>query len=119
MKKLIDITDEDILKVISRIHLFTDNEIIGRFGIFGLSFKDSFRTYGNAHIDILCVSTDSVSDGYFTTQSICRIQLHHSSVWFSELSYDKEPSGYNKNHLFGYLKLQELGYELPTEPQWI
>lgn len=118
MKKLIEITDEDAQKVVDTIHLLTENTIIGRFGIFGLSFEDSFRKHGDAWIDFECASIDTVSDGYFSTFSKFRIKFHHSSVWFEELSMDGEPSSYNKNHFFGYLKLQELGYELPEKPQW-
>ena len=119
MKKLIEISDEDAQKVVARIHLLTENTIIGRFGTLGLSFEDSFRKYGDAWIDFECASIDKVSDGYFSTFSKFRIKFHHSSVWFEELSMEGKPSSYNKNHFFGYLKLQELGYELPDKPQWI
>lgn len=118
MKRLIDITDEDVIAVINRIHLLTENSVISRNGILGLDFHASFKKYGDAHIDVECESVDRVTDGYFTTTSKCRIQFHHNSVWFTELESDGEPSGYNKNHFYGYLKLQELGYQLPTEPQW-
>lgn len=118
MKQLIDITDEDALSVINRIHLLTENKLIGRTGTLGLSFKESFRKYGTAWIEFELVSNDTVTDGYFTTVSKCRIHFHHTSVWFEEMDFDGDPSNYNKNHFFGYLKLQELGYELPKEPQW-
>ena len=118
MKKLIDITDEDIIKVINRIHLLTENKVISRNGILGLEFYDSYKKYGDAYIDIELVSEDTVTSGYYTTISKCRIQFHHNSVWFSELSCDDKFSGYNKNHYFGYLKLIELGYDFPSEPQW-
>lgn len=119
MKKLIEITDEDAQKVVDTIHLITENTIIGRFGIHELSFEDSFRKYGDAYIDFECASIDNVSDGYFSTFSKFRIRFHHQSVWFEEMSMGGNPSVYNKNHFFGYLKLQELGYELPEKPQWI
>ncbi len=118
MKKLIDITDEDVITVINRIHILTENKIISRKGILGLDFHESYRKYGDAHIDIELVSNDTVTDGHFTTISKCRIQFHHKSVWFSEFGTNNSFSGYNKNHFFGYLKLQELGYELPNSPQW-
>lgn len=118
MKKLIDITDEDVIAVIDRIHLLTENKIIARGGIFGLDFYESFRKYGDAYIDVELLSVDNASDGYFTYTSKCRIKFHHNSVWFTEFSSDGEVSGYNKNHFFGYLKLKELGYELPDKPQW-
>jgi hypothetical protein len=118
MKPLIDITDEDVISAINRIHILTENTVISRNGIHGLNFKDSFRTYGSAYIEIEMVSNDTVSDGYFTSISKCRMVFNHKSVWFAELgSSGYEPSNYNKNHLFGYLKLQELGYELPSSPQ--
>jgi hypothetical protein len=118
MKKLIDITDEDVISVINRIHILTENTIISRNGILGLDFYESFRKYGEAHIDIKLISNDTVTDGYYTTISKCRIKFHHKSVWFSEFGIDNNFSGYNKNHFFGYLKLQELGYKLPDSPQW-
>lgn len=118
MKRLIDITDEDVISVINRIHLLTENKIISRNGILGLDFYESFKKYGDCSIDIELVSNDKVTDGYFTTVSKIRIQFHHESVWFTEYSSSYEISGYNKNHFFGYLKLQELGYKLPDAPQW-
>lgn len=117
-KKLIDITDEDVVAVINRIHVLTENTIISRNGILGLNFQDSYRKYGSAHIDVQCASYDRVTDNHFNTFSKCRIQFHHKSVWFTEMSDKNDVSGYNKNHFFGYLKLQELGYELPEAPQW-
>ena len=116
MKRLIDITDEDVISVINKIHLLTQNTIISRDGILGLDFKESFRKYGDCSISIELASIDS-TDGYFTCISKCVIQFHHNSVWFTEFGSDGEISGYNKNHYFGYLKLQELGYELPNKPQ--
>ena len=116
MKKLIDITDEDVISVIDRIHILTENKIISRNGIFGLTFSESFRKYGDCYIDIELLSVDRF-DGYFGSISTCRIQFRHESVWFAEMCSDKEVSNYNKNHFFGYLKLQELGYELPKKPQ--
>ena len=118
MKRLIDITDEDVISVINRIHLLTENKVISRNGILGLDFYESFRKYGDCSIDVELVSNDTVTDGYYTTISKCRIQFHHESIWFTEYSSDNEISGYNKNHFFGYLKLQELGYKLPDAPQW-
>lgn len=118
MKELIDITDEDVISVIDRIHLLTENRVISRNGILGLDFYESFRTYGKAYIVIELISEDKVTDGYYTTTSKCRIEFNHQSVWFTEFSSDDEVSGYNKNHFFGYLKLQELGYKLPDRPQW-
>lgn len=117
MKRLIDITDEDVISVINRIHLLTENTIISRNGLHGLDFYQSFRKYGDCSIDVELASYDT-GDGYFTTFSKCRIQFHHESVWFTEFGSDDEISGYNKNHFFGYLKLQELGYKLPDTPQW-
>ena len=117
MKQLIDITDEDILEVVNRIHILTENSVIGRNGCFpNISFRDSFVKYGDCHIDVLLVSQDIIR--VCNTESICRLHLHNNSIWFEE--YDKflDPHTYNKNHFFGYLKLQELGYQLPTEPQW-
>lgn len=118
MKKLIDITDEDVISVINRIHILTDNKVLYREGILGLSFEESFRKYGSASITIGMVSTDTVTDGYFTTFSKCKMIFNHKSVWFAEIGPDDEASNYNKNHFLGYLKLQELGYDIPTEPQW-
>ncbi len=117
MKKLIDITDEDLIKAIDRIHILTENKVLSRNGIHGLSFKESFRRYGYCYIEIEMVSHDMVTDGYFTTESKCRLEFNHKSVWFAELDSDGDSSNYNKNHFFGYLKLQELGYELPDKPQ--
>lgn len=118
MKKLIDITDEDIIKVVNRIHPLTENKIIKRRGILGLGFIKSFRKYGDWAVKIELVSNDSVTDGYYATVTKFEIRFHHNSVWFSEFDLDGKASNYNKNHFFGYLKLKELGYELPTEPQW-
>ncbi len=118
MKQLIDITDEDVISVINRVHILTENKIISRNGILGLDFKESFRKYGSANIEIELVSNDTITDGYYTTVSRCRVVFKHNSIWFAEVGPDGEPSSYNKNHFCGYLKLQELGYELPTEPQW-
>ena len=118
MKKLTDITDEDVIAVIDRIHRLTENKVISRGGILGLNFEDSFRKYGDAFIEIEMTSHDTITDGSYTTVSKCRIKFHHSSVWFEEFGCDGESSNYNKNHFFGYLKLQELGYALPSEPQW-
>lgn len=117
MKNLIDITDEDVIAVIDRIHILTENKVISRNGIFGLDFNESFRRHGECSIDIELLSNDTVSDGYFTTVLKCRIQFRHKSVWFTEFGSDGEVSGYNKNHFFGYLKLQELGYDMPDKPQ--
>lgn len=117
MKKLIDITDEDLIKVINCIHILTENKVIGRKGINGLSFEDSYKRYGACYIEVEMVSHDRVTDGYFTTESKCKLQFNHKSVWFAEFGPDGESSNYNKNHFFGYLKLQELGYELPEKPQ--
>lgn len=118
LKKLIDITDKDVISVIDRIHPLTENTIISRNGILGLDFYESFRTYGDCSIDVELLSQDVVSDGYFTTISKCRIQFHHKSVWFTEYNSNNKISGYNKNHYFGYMKLHELGYEMPDKPQW-
>lgn len=118
MKRLIDITDEDVLAVVNSIYLLTENNIVGRGGDLGLDFHASFKKYGTAHIDIERVSVDRVTDGHWTTESKSRIVFNHQSVWFAELDCDGDPSNYNKNHFFGYLKLQELGYALPTTPQW-
>ena len=118
MKKLIDITDEDVIKVIDRIHILTENKVLSRNGLHGLSFEDSFRKYGSCYIEIEMISHDRVTDGHFTVESKCRLQFHHNSIWFAELNCDGDDSNYNKNHFFGYLKLQELGYELPDKPQW-
>lgn len=118
MKKLIDITDEDVIAVINRIHILTENKVLSRHGILGLDFKDSFRKYGEAYILIEMVSVDTITDGYYTTISECRMVFKHKSVWFAEMSFDGKASNYNKNHFFGYLKLRELGYELPDSPQW-
>ena len=77
--------------------------------------------WGNAlanNIEIEMISHDRVTDGHFTVESKCRLQFHHNSIWFAELDCDGDDSNYNKNHFFGYLKLQELGYELPDKPQW-
>lgn len=117
-KKLIDITDEDVISVIDRIHILTENKIISRNGLHGLSFEDSFKKYGSAYIEIEMVSNDTVTDGYYTTISKCRMVFNHKSIWFAEMSSDGSDSNYNRNHFFGYLKLQELGYELPDKPQW-
>lgn len=118
MKKLIDMTDDDVISVINKIHILTDNKVISRKGILGLSFEESFRKYGRASIEVEMVSNDKVTDGYYTTISNCEIVFNHKSVWFAEIGPDGEASNYNKNHFFGYLKLQELGYDIPTEPQW-
>jgi hypothetical protein len=118
MKELIDITDEDVISVINRIHLLTENRVISRNGILGLDFYESFRKYGDCYIDIELVSSDTITDGYFTIISKCRMQFHHKSVWFTEFGINNNFSGHNRNHFFGYLKLQELGYKLPNEPQW-
>jgi len=76
--------------------------------------------FNNKHyyIEIEMISHDRVTDGHFTVESKCRLQFHHNSIWFAELNCDGDDSNYNKNHFFGYLKLQELGYELPDKPQW-
>ena len=118
MKRLIDITDEDVISVINRIHLLTENTVISRNGILGLDFNESFRKYGDCSIDVELTSNDTVTDGYYTTVTKCRIHFHHESVWFTEFSSDEKISAYNKNHFFGYLRLQELGYKLPDTPQW-
>lgn len=117
MKRLIDITDEDLLKVIDTIYILTENKIVSRNGVLGLDFKESFRKYGSATIDIYRISRDTVSNGYYTSESTSRVVFRHNSIWFAELDSDNEPSNYNKNHFCGYLKLQELGYDLPTNPQ--
>lgn len=115
MKKLIDITDEDALAVINRIHILTENTLISRNGDLGLSFEESFRTYGSASISFECVGA---SDLFGDLSHHCKIVLRHNSVWFSEFDCDDEPSNHNENHYFGYLKLIELGYSLPSTPQW-
>lgn len=115
MKKLIDITDEDAIAVIDRIHILTENTIVSRDGELGLSFEESFRKYGSASILFECVSA---SDIFGESKSYCKIVFRHTSVWFAELNYDMKPSNYNKNHYFGHLKLIELGYSLPSSPQW-
>ena len=118
MKKLIDITDEDVIAVIDRIHILTQNKVISRNGILGLNFEKSFKKYGSCYIEIELGSIDSVSDGHCTSISKCRLQFNHKSVWFAEINVsDEDASNYNKNHFFGYLKLQELGYDLPDKPQ--
>lgn len=117
MKRLIDIADEDAIAVIDRIHILTQNTIVSRNGEFGLSFEESFWKYGSAEILFECVSLDG-GDGYFTVISHCKLVLRHNSVWFAEMGCDDTPSNYNKNHYFGYLKLIELGYALPTTPQF-
>lgn len=114
MKKLITITDEDLLKVIDSIYALTENRIVSREGSLGLSFEDSFRKYGSAHINIERISHDRVTDGYYTTESKSQVVFRHNSIWFAELDCDGEPSNYNKNHFIGYLKLIELGYDVPT-----
>lgn len=118
MKQLIDITDEDVIAVIDRIHVSTKNKVISRNGLFGMDFHKSFNKYGDCSIDIQLESPDSITDGEYTTVSKCTMQFHHKSVWFTEYNTENEISGYNKNHFFGYLKLQELGYKLPVEPQF-
>ena len=65
MKKLIDITDEDVIAAINKIHILTENKVISRNGILGLDFKDSFRKYGEAYIIIECVSHDTVTGWSF------------------------------------------------------
>lgn len=117
MKKLIDITDEDVIEVINSIHVLTENKIISRNGILGLPFEKSFKKYGSAYIEIEMTSHDTVSDGYYTTSRRCKLQFHHKSVWIAELDWEGDMSNYNKNHFFGYLKLKELGYKLPDKPQ--
>ena len=77
MKKLIDITDEDVIKVIDRIHILTENKVLSRNGLHGLSFEDSFRKYGSCYIEIERISHDRVTDGHFTVVSKCRLQFHH------------------------------------------
>lgn len=114
MKKLIEITDEDLLKVINSIYALTENKIINREGFFGLTFEESFKKYGHARINIEKVSHDTITDGYYTTESKSQVVFHHNSLWFAELNCDGEPSNYNKNHFIGYLKLVELGYDVPT-----
>ncbi len=104
--------------MIDRIHTLTENKVISRKGILGLNFEESFKKYGSCYIEIKLTSVDTVSDGYWTSISICRLQFSHTSVWFAELDgVGGDASNYNKNHFFGYLKLQELGYELPDTPQ--
>jgi len=115
MKKLIDITDEDAIAVIDCIHILTENTIVSRNGELGLSFEESFRKYGSAFILFKCVSA---SDIFGESIQYCKIVFRHTSVWFAEFSFDMEPSTYNKNHYFGYMKLIELGYSLPSTPQW-
>lgn len=119
MKELIDITDKDVISVVNRIHPLTENKIISRNGIHGLDFYKSFERYGDCSIDVELLSEDKISDGYYTSVRKCRIQFHHKSVWFIEYTSNDKISGYNKNHFFGYLKLQELGYKLPENPQWV
>ncbi len=72
------------------------------------------KKYGSAHINIERISHDRVTDGYYTTESKSQVVFHHNSIWFAELDCDGEPSNYNKNHFVGYLKLIELGYDVPT-----
>jgi len=117
MKKLIDITDEDVIKVIDCVSVLTENKVLSRKGILGLSFKESFRKYGSCSIEIELASIDRW-DGHWTSISKCELQIHHNSIWIAEMDSEGEPSNYNKNHFFGYLKLQELGYKLPDKPQW-
>ena len=119
MKKLLEMTDEDVLAIINAIHLLTKNTIVKRDGILGLGFKESFRKYGSAYIEFLMVSEDNVTDGYFTTESKCHIVFRHTSIWFAEYGCDDDASNYNKNHFYGYQKLIELGYEMPDKPQWV
>ena len=64
MKRLIDITDEDVISVINKIHLLTENKVISRNGVLGLDFYKSFREYGDCSIDIELISNDTVTDGY-------------------------------------------------------
>lgn len=116
MKNLIDITDEDVIKAIDKVHILTRNTVISRNGIHGLGFMESHRKYGSCYIEILMESIDYATDGYFSTESKCRLQFYHNSVWFAELGADGEPSNYNRNHFFGYLKLIEMGYKLPDKP---
>lgn len=117
MIKLIDITDEDAVKVVNSIHFLTENTIVERTGILGLSFEDSYRKYGEAHIEFLLLSRDTITDGQWTTETKFKIIFKHNYVWFAEFCSDGEASNYNKNHFCGYLKLQELGYVIPTTPQ--
>ena len=117
MKRLIDITDEDVIKVIDSVHILTENRVISRKGLHGLSFDESFKKYGSCYIEIEMVSNDVISDGHFTVTNKCRLKFHHNSVWIAEMSFDGKDSNYNKNHFFGYLKLKELGYGFPTKPQ--
>ena len=58
MKKLIDITDEDVIKMIDCVHILTDNKILSRDGILGLSFEKSFKKYGSCSISIELASID-------------------------------------------------------------
>lgn len=115
--KLTEITDADALAVINTMHLLTENELIGRTGILGLGFAESHRKYGDCYIEFKRISVDK-ADGSNYSESFTRIKIHHNSVWFEELDFDGRPTTYNKNHMFGYDKLRELGYDLPKVPQW-
>ncbi len=115
-KKLIDITDEDALKVVNSIHILTENTLIKRKGILGLSFEESHRKYGSASIEFETASIDRVTDGHFTSMGKVEMVFSHSQVWFAEYHFN-EDSNRNSNHFIGYLKLQELGYFVPTTPQ--
>ncbi len=90
MKKLITITDEDLLKVIDSIYALTENRIVSREGSLGLSFEDSFRKYGSAHINIERISHDTITDGYYTVESKSKVVFRHNSIWFAELDCDGE-----------------------------
>ena len=116
--KITDITDEHALAVIDAMHLLTDNEVVGRFGILGLNFQESHRKYGECHIEFKRISVDR-ADGSNYSECYTHIRIHHNSVWFEEFDCDGRPSTYNKNHMFGYDKLRALGYELPEKSQWV
>lgn len=117
MKNIVDITDEDVISVINTIHPLTKNRVISRNGIPRFDFHESFKKFGSCYIDIELKSIDVVSDGHFTSISKCRIQIVHDSFWFVEFTPSNSISAYNKNHFFGYLKLQELGYKFPDSSQ--
>lgn len=94
-------------------------DFIGKFGYFKeLTFDELYKRYGDAYFEFELTSNDKLTDGYYTTSHKFRIRLNHKSLWFENLMIDGDPSNYNKNHHLGYKKLEELGYELPTEPQW-
>lgn len=116
--KLVDMTKEDALKIVNAIHISTENSFIEFKGLFDLDFKESYRKYGNYYIDFLRTTVDPF-DGSYYCEWKTRITVKHNSIWFEEFDGDGEASTYNKNHIFGYDKLRELGYILPDKAQWI